>query len=314
MSNLLTFSQTGTQAIRWLPVMNTGVTDIPQYAPMLITGAILSARQVVFQVGAPTSDSQDEQDVRRHLINGPEPIRRQGIGRGTRDWPVQAAYDDSDGSIQVGDGLGFQQNSFLLHPADRPFVCLSTDPASNSSRPTCWVAPEGYANARFQYPGGGTVTGGTYSASQTVVLDPTYGTSPAGPSVFGHASYCEEIASGSGKGIKVLKAGIYFVWFNGSLWIQSTDPVNDEAEVTLSFYRTRDGSSGVTGVRTSQRYSLVSASSGTAYLHSGAESVSMVGLIECDADDILDVRITTDVAFDGDVTWYGAGFGCYKIG
>lgn len=116
----------GTFAQRWL-FAKAGSTKIPAWGLVEITGSTQIQDRLIYNVDRP-----DEDAALLIAVNGPRPIRANGYGRITQDWPALCLYDDAD-TPAVGETWGSSEDSFKLTKDNNGLIVVGdplTDPAN----------------------------------------------------------------------------------------------------------------------------------------------------------------------------------------
>lgn len=97
--------------VRWLSFRNDASEAVPPFGVLRITGVEtnLIPQNAVLLAAKPNADNGTQ-----YVFNGPTPVEPGGFGSCTVDFPLFAAFDDSE-APEVGDEWGAQNDSWLLH-------------------------------------------------------------------------------------------------------------------------------------------------------------------------------------------------------
>lgn len=113
------------EAIRWLVAKNNSSSEeIPAFG---LVRVVSCDSEGILTVAQPNANSQDV------YVNGPVPIPASGYGAVTRDHPVYALYETSDGTPALGEAWGAANGSYKLR--------------KNSSQ-TGWIIEGGHTSGR----------------------------------------------------------------------------------------------------------------------------------------------------------------------
>ncbi len=203
-----------TQRQRWLSVVNRSDEQIPGFALLRLDRIInthisqeLLDGQAVYKVYKPDSDSEAMQNPAMLLVNGPTPIPPGKYGKATQDWPATVLHDGKEDGLPNGFPCGPKADSWYVWSGGAAFTAQTHDIARPVTAPadgvhTVWI---GLGNGKNQGSQIGVTGGGTGVAVNDFI--PLFGTQIADGA---------EINSG-GDGVKITKAGIWFVSASATL-------------------------------------------------------------------------------------------------
>ena len=110
---------------KYVSFKNETGEEIPPFGCVIIEGASVEDREIVFSVRKCTEEDADLQEPESVLFNNVQPVPDGEYGVGTRDFPTQALIEDD--TLTPGTPVGPKFGTFVLSDAGSCFRVLAKD-------------------------------------------------------------------------------------------------------------------------------------------------------------------------------------------